>query len=153
LSLQTEAAPVLVRGVIDRVDVDAGGRAVVRDYKSGNVRPDWPVARWHSDRQLQVALYLVVVRELTELDPVAGFYQPLRGEDLRPRGMFRSDAGTGSATMEKDGRSAEEFAAELDDAITRATSVAAALRAGQLTPCPQTCSRGGCAYPGICRSQ
>ncbi len=153
LALQTEAAPVLVRGVIDRVDVDAGGRAVVRDYKSGNARPEWPAARWHSDRQLQVALYLVVVRELTELDPVAGFYQPLRGDDLRPRGMFRSGAGTGSATMEKDGRSAPEFAAELDDAITRATSVAAALQAGRLTPCPQTCSRDGCAYPGICRSQ
>ncbi|MEO6859649.1 MAG: PD-(D/E)XK nuclease family protein [Solirubrobacteraceae bacterium] len=159
LALETEGGGasggglILVRGMIDRVDVDAGGRAVVRDYKSGNVRPDWPVARWHSDRRLQVALYLVVVRELTELDPVAGFYQPLRGDDLRPRGMFRSGAGAGSATMDRDGRSAEEFAAELDDAMTRATALAAALRAGHLEPCPQTCSRDGCAYPGICRSQ
>jgi ATP-dependent helicase/DNAse subunit B len=153
LALETEGPPVLVRGMIDRVDVDAIGRAVVRDYKSGTVRPDWPVARWHSDRRLQVALYLVVVRELTELDPVAGFYQPLRGDDLRPRGMFRTGAGAGSATMEKDGRSAEEFATELDDGMARATAVAAALRAGRLTPCPQTCSRDGCAHPGICRSQ
>jgi hypothetical protein len=67
--------------------------------------------------------------------------------------MFRTGAGAGSATMEKDGRSAEEFATELDDGMARATAVAAALRAGRLTPCPQTCSRDGCAHPGICRSQ
>ena len=77
-----------VRGMIDRVDVDGAGHALIRDYKSGAARSDWPVARWGADRRLQVALYLLVVRELTELEPVAGFYQPLRGEDLRARGMF-----------------------------------------------------------------
>ena len=68
---------VLVRGVIDRVDTDGTGAAVVRDYKSGAGRAAHPAARWVADRQLQVALYLLVVRELTELDPVGGFYQPL----------------------------------------------------------------------------
>ena len=34
----------------------------------------------------------------------------------------------------------------------RAVALAARLRAGELTPCPQTCSRDGCRYPGICRA-
>jgi RecB family exonuclease len=146
---------VLVRGMIDRVDADSAGHAVVRDYKSGAGRADWPAARWSADRRLQVALYLVVVRELTELEPVGGFYQPLRGNDLRGRGMFLAGAGdgAGAGAVERDGRSPEEFEAELDDAVQRAIAVAAELRSGRLEPCPQTCSRNGCAYPGICRSQ
>jgi hypothetical protein len=99
-----------------------------------------------------VALYLVVVRELTELEPVAGFYQPLRGDDLRARGLYSLEAGV-SGVVDRDGRSPEEFSALLDDAAQRAIAVAARLRSGQLEPCPQTCSRDGCAYPGICRSQ
>jgi len=52
-----------------------------------------------------------------------------------------------------DGREAGERDAILDDAAARAVTLARSLRAGELTPCPQTCSRNGCAYPGICRSQ
>ena len=62
------------------------GRAIVRDYKSGGARPEYQGARWALDRQLQVALYMLVVRELLGLDPVAGFYQPLGGGDLRAAG-------------------------------------------------------------------
>ena len=126
---------------------------VIRDYKSGAPRSDWPVARWDVDRRLQVALYLVVIRELTGLEPVAGFYQPLRGDDLRGRGMFVNDNDLGPAVQGRDGRSEEEFTAELDAACDRAVTLAAALRSGAVTPCPQTCSRDGCAFPGICRSQ
>ena len=144
---------VLVRGVIDRVDTDDGGRAVVRDYKSGAGRPGHPAARWVADRQLQVALYLLVVRELTGLDPIGGFYQPLRGDDLRARGMFVEGAQAGGCTVGNDARDRDEFSAALDESGARAVALAAALRSGAVTPCPQTCSRDGCAYPGICRSQ
>lgn len=153
LALGQGPEQVLVRGLIDRVDADSAGRAVVRDYKSGAGRADWPAARWSSDRRLQVALYLIVVRELTGLEPVGGFYQPLRGEDLRGRGMFVTGTGAGSGAVERDGRSPQEFAAELEDAVQRAIAVAGELRRGRLEPCPQTCSRDGCAYPGLCRSQ
>ncbi len=82
---------VRLRGVIDRVDVDPGGRgtAIVRDYKSGAARPEQQGARWRCDRQLQVALYMLVVRELLGLAPVAGLYQPLGGGDLQPRRRHR----------------------------------------------------------------
>ncbi len=144
---------VLVRGMIDRVDVDARGRAIVRDYKSGVTRAEHQGARWSADRRLQVALYMLVVRELLGREAVAGLYQPLRGEDLRPRGVYVRDAPVGTRVLGTDARDQAELDAQLDDAAERAVALAQRLREGDLTPCPQTCSRDGCAYPGICRSQ
>ncbi len=90
LALGGDGERTFVRGVIDRVDVDPedGRRAIVRDYKSGSARPEQQGARWQADRQLQVALYMLAVRELLGLEPVGGLYQPLGGGDLRPRGVF-----------------------------------------------------------------
>ncbi|MFZ0041838.1 MAG: PD-(D/E)XK nuclease family protein, partial [Solirubrobacteraceae bacterium] len=144
---------VLVRGMIDRVDVDGNGHAMVRDYKSGSTRAEFPGARWSADRRLQVALYMLVVRELVGLDPVGGFYQPLRGDDLRARGVFLRGVDIGTSAVPTDAREPDELAALLEDAQARATTLAAALRSGALTPCPQNCSRDGCSFPGICRSQ
>jgi ATP-dependent helicase/DNAse subunit B len=144
---------VLVRGMLDRVDVDGAGHAVVRDYKSGAKRQGWAAAGWAAERQLQVALYMLVVRELVGLEPVAGFYQPLRGDDLRGRGVFVKGTDVGAGVVGTDGRDAAEVDALLADAAQRAVALAASLRAGSLIPCPQTCSRDGCSYPAICRSQ
>jgi ATP-dependent helicase/DNAse subunit B len=144
---------VLIRGMIDRVDVDGAGHAIVRDYKSGSSRPEHPAARWSTDRRLQVALYMLVVRELLGLEPVGGFYQPLRGDSLRPRGLYLKGAEVGTGVSGNDARDPDQLEAELDDAAARAVELALALRAGELRPCPQTCSRNGCSYPGICRSQ
>ena len=146
---------VTVRGVIDRVDVDPGGSgvAIVRDYKSGSARPEHAGARWQADRQLQVALYMLAVRELLGLEPVAGLYQPLGGGDLRPRGVFLEGAPVGSRVVANDARSEEQLDEVLADAAARAVALAAQLRSGELKPCPETCSRDGCRYPGICRSQ
>jgi RecB family exonuclease len=143
---------VRVRGVVDRVDADGAGHAVVRDYKSGGSRSAYPGARWAADRQLQVALYMLAVRELLGLEPVAGLYQPLGGDDLRARGVFLDGAGIGRSTVGTDARSPEELAEALDDARARAIALAARLRSGELQSCPETCSRQGCQYPGICRS-
>ena len=144
---------VRVRGVVDRVDVDSAGDAVVRDYKSGARRPAWSAARWTEDRQLQVALYMLVVRQLTDARPVAGFYQPLRGEDLRARGVFVKGTAVGRGVVPTDARAGEELNEMLADAAERAVALAGSLRAGELEPCPQNCSRDGCKYPAICRSQ
>jgi ATP-dependent helicase/nuclease subunit B len=144
---------VRVRGLVDRVDVDGAGHAVVRDYKSGARRQAWSAARWREDRQLQVALYMLVVRELIGSEPVAGFYQPLRGEDLRARGVFLKGTPVGCGVVATDARAAEELDEMLDDAARRAVALAGALRAGELAPSPQNCSRDGCRYPAICRSQ
>jgi len=148
------AGGLRVRGAIDRVDVDpAGRRAIVCDYKSGRVSPGWAVARWRLDRTLQVALYMLAVRDLLGLEPVAGLYQPLGGEDLRPRGLVASDAPPTAGGYENDRRGPDELTAELEDAAERAVAIAARLRTGELEPCPATCSGSGCLYPGICRSE
>ncbi|HZE06528.1 MAG TPA: PD-(D/E)XK nuclease family protein, partial [Solirubrobacteraceae bacterium] len=144
---------VLVRGVIDRVDVDDRGRAMIRDYKTGARRPEWAGGRWSTDRRLQVALYMLVARELLGRDPVGGFYQPLRGDDLRARGVFAKGEDAGAGAGATDAREPAEIDEMLADAAARAVTLAAALRRGELTPCPQTCSREGCAHPAICRSQ
>ncbi len=143
---------VLMRGVIDRVDIDGAGHAIVRDYKSGRSRPQHPSARWSVDRQLQVALYMLAARQLLALEPVAGFYQPLGGDSLRGRGAYLAGAEVGSGVVDRDERSAEELEGLLDDAAARAGELAKRLRSGDLTPCPQTCTREGCAFPGICRA-
>jgi ATP-dependent helicase/DNAse subunit B len=153
LELGEGADRVLVRGMIDRVDADQSGQALVRDYKSGASRQEHPAARWRAERRLQVALYMLVVRELVGLDPVGGFYQALRGDDLRARGMFVKGTPVGSAVVANDARDPAQLQAELEDAAARAIALAANLRSGELTPCPQTCSRDGCSYPAICRSQ
>jgi ATP-dependent helicase/DNAse subunit B len=143
---------VAVRGAIDRVDVDPEGRhAIIRDYKSGSSRPEHQGARWRGDRQLQVALYMLAARELLGLEPVAGLYQPLGGGDLRARGVFLNGAPLGEGCVGTDGRGPDELQAELDDARERAIALGARLRAGQLVPCPATCSREGCMFPSICR--
>ena len=152
LALGDGADPVLVRGMIDRIDVRAR-EAIVRDYKSGGARPEQAAARWRPDRRLQVALYMLVLRELSDLRPVGGFYQPLRGESIRPRGIYVKGTPVGASAYTNDGRDPAAVDAELDGAAERAVKLAHRLRAGELTPCPQTCSRDGCAYPGICRSQ
>jgi ATP-dependent helicase/DNAse subunit B len=154
LELAQRPGSVRIRGAIDRVDVDPQDvRAIVRDYKSGSSRPDYQGARWRAERRLQVALYMLAVRELMGLEPVAGLYQPLTGADLRARGVFLEDAQPGTRLVATDARDRDQLDDELEDARARALALAARLRAGELTPNPSTCSRDGCRFPGICRSQ
>ncbi len=146
---------VRLRGIIDRVDAensDPPTHAIVRDYKSGSARPEQQGARWETDRQLQVALYMIAVRELLGLEPVGGFYQPLGGGDLRARGVFLEGAVPSDSLVGNDRRDQDELRELLDDARGRALVLAGRLRAGELEPCPATCSRDGCKYPGICRA-
>jgi RecB family exonuclease len=151
--LELGKGEVRLRGRIDRVDVEPGGdRAVIRDYKSSRGHP---VARWESDRQLQVALYMLAARRLLGLRPVAGVYQGLRRE-LKPRGIVAAgeEAALGAgALVDTDVRSPEELEEVLAHAEATACELAGRMRAGELDPTPDSCgTRGQCAYPGICRS-
>jgi RecB family exonuclease len=138
--------------VIDRVDVDPSGtKAIVRDYKTGSTRPEYQGARWQADQQLQVPLYMLAVRELLGLTPVAGLYQPVGGNDLRARGVFEQNEAPGNCLVANDGRDSGGIEEELNAARATAVALAARLREGELTPCPETCSRDGCRYPAICR--
>jgi ATP-dependent helicase/DNAse subunit B len=149
--LRLEPEGVSIRGRVDRVDVH-DGEAVVLDYKSG--KRVYPVARWEHDNRLQVALYMLAVRELLGLDPVGGLYVPLAGADARPRGLVRSDRADalGRACVRTDMREGDEFERELHAARARVCELADRMRAGDVRPCPDTCAwNGGCSYPSICR--
>jgi RecB family exonuclease len=151
-ALELGEGALRLRGVIDRVDLDGAGRALVRDYKSGRASSRWPVARWAVDDQLQVALYMLAVRALLRREPAGGVYQPLRDRDMRARGVVRDDVDVGELVHERDRRSRAELEQALDEAAARACELAARLLAGELVPLPETCTpQGGCAHPGICR--
>jgi hypothetical protein len=66
--------------------------------------------------------------------------------------VFLEDAPIGGELVGTDKRDEAELSAELEDAKRRAVELAVRLRSGELTPSPETCSRNGCMYPGICRS-
>jgi hypothetical protein len=142
---------VKVRGRIDRIDVGEGGEAVVYDYK-GRSAP--PAARWASDGALQVALYMRAVRDLLGHAPIGGFYQPLAGRDIRPRGLFDADGDASLECVRTDRREHAEVQELLDACRDSALTAAAQARAGALEPRPGSCSyEGGCTYPTICRCE
>ena len=140
---------VSVRGRIDRVDVGPDGQAVVYDYK-GRAAP--PAARWLRDCSWQVALYMRAVRDLLGAQPVGGFYQPLAGRELVPRGALDADADLELDCVRTDRLDHESFERLIDDCVSAARAAALQIRAGALQPRPATCAYGGgCAHPTICR--
>jgi ATP-dependent helicase/DNAse subunit B len=142
---------VLVRGRIDRVDLGADGEAVVYDYK-GRAAP--PAARWLQDRSWQVALYMRAVRQLLGERPVGGFYQPLAGKELAPRGAIDADAGVELHSVRTDRLGHDELELLVDDCLAAARAAALEAKSGALQARPDTCAYGGgCAYPTICRCE
>lgn len=156
VTLSSGGQTALLHGIVDRIDADPRDpqRVIVRDYKSGSKRETWPSARWVGDNQVQVALYMIAVQRLLGVRAVAGFYQPLAGEDLRPRGVYSEELELGSGVVPRDGMPADELARLLEEIEDQVVALAATLRRGELTPCPERCSPDGtCRYPGICWAQ
>jgi ATP-dependent helicase/DNAse subunit B len=143
-----------LRGRIDRVDTYAG-RALVRDYKSGKTA--FPVDAWAKDHRLQVALYMLVLRELRpELELAGGIYDPLSGSKPKPRGLLLKDAedDLGDGWTKTDWRDREGFEEALEEARGAVREVLERMRGGDVTPCPSSCAwNGGCSYPEICRHE
>jgi ATP-dependent helicase/DNAse subunit B len=151
-ALELEPDGVRLRGRIDRVDTH-GERALVRDYKGGARVAG--VDAWADEDDLQLALYMLAVRELVGLEPAGGLYVSLAG-----RGPTRGvvDAGeaeaVGACVSRRDLRDGAEVEAVLAAARARAGELADRLRAGDVAPCPERCTPGGgCAHPSICREE
>jgi RecB family exonuclease len=124
----------------------------VQDYKTG--KTTFPVAKWDEKNRLQVALYMLAVRQLLELEPVAGLYVAL-ANGKGPRGLVREDAAEAvGGTQKHDRKDEPEFEEQLARARERVGELAARMRAGEVRPCPETCAwNGGCSYPSICREE
>jgi ATP-dependent helicase/DNAse subunit B len=145
---------LLLRGRIDRVDIDATARhAIVIDYKTGSDAP--PLARWLADRRLQQALYMRVAERLLDVEAVGGLYQPLRKDDLRPRGALIEGAEPqGPEPVANDRVTPDELRGVIDELVALAAVIAAELENGAIEPRPASCtSRGGCLFPTICRCE
>ena len=142
---------VMLRGRIDRVDLSGRGEAVVYDYKGRSVSPG---AKWGALEELQVALYMRAVEALLGLRAVGGFYQPLTGADLRPRGVLDAESGVEAECVPADRRTGAEVQALVAEAVASARRAAAEAGRGELRARPQTCAfKGGCRYPTICRCE
>jgi hypothetical protein len=151
--LRLEPEGIEIRGVIDRVD-RANGHALVVDYKSGkNVLG---VTKWADKGKLQAPLYALVVRDLMGLVPIGAVYQPLAGEDLRPRGVvdLAHKEELGDRYYRTDWRSPDELEETLAEARETVRNVVARMLGGEIQSKPNCCSGGtGCAFPSICRNE
>jgi RecB family exonuclease len=142
---------VSLRGRIDRVDLSADGEALLYDYKGRSATPG---ARWASDGALQLGLYMTAVEQLLHRPVAGGFYQPLAGRDIRPRGLLDADSSLQIDCVRTDRRTRAEVQEMLEQCRKAALAAAAEARAGRLEPRPATCAPNGvCAYPEICRCQ
>ena len=133
-----------VTGRVDRVDVGPGGAAIVRDYKGRTVVGG---AKWADELQLQVALYLLAVRELLGLEPVAGLYQPLVGRKLGARGLVRDDV-PGPLHAHRRRRRATPSTPRSRPRARWRRAPPPTCTPGGCAPCPERCSSRGCRYPG-----
>ncbi|CAN5455650.1 hypothetical protein BH10ACT11_BH10ACT11_05090 [soil metagenome] len=146
---------VALRGRIDRIDVSPdGSSALLRDYKTSSKVSGAKQVR--DQGKLQIQLYMLAMRQLMELDPVGGLYQPLAatGEsNRRPRGMVRNDRDLeGFSLVGTDLLAPEAFEEELEAARSLASEKGRAMLAGEITrdplggKCPKWCS-----FQAICR--
>jgi RecB family exonuclease len=140
---------VHLRGRIDRIDVDAAGRALVYDYKRSSAGAK-PAAKWLAERSFQVALYMRACRDLLGLDVVGGFYQPVMAAEPRARGVLADDAK--APAVRTDIRSHDDLGELEMELCEQARQAAVGAAGGQLEPRPRTCpfSGTGCSYPAIC---
>jgi len=140
-----------LRGRIDRIDVGTEGEAIVYDYKG---RSASPAAKWVAEGAWQVGLYMRVAEHLLDRAPAGGFYQPLAGKDLRPRGALDLDGGVDLDCVRTDRLDHDELGELIEQCVSAAREAAGQARSGALEPRPATCGYGGgCAYPTICRCE
>lgn len=146
-----------LHGKIDRIDVVDGGRALIRDYKTGTkVATRKALAE---EQKLQLPLYMLAVRELWGLEPIGGVYHPLGKQyDEVPRGLLRGPQEESPLTERFVGKDytadGEEFEAALAAARSEAERFGARIRTGHLDrdPLGNKCPRY-CDFHPICRRE
>ncbi len=145
-----------LRGKIDRIDMAADGSgAVVRDYKSGGRVPG--AEKLEDEGSLQIQLYMLVARDVLDLEVIGGLYQPLGAVNTakrKPRGVVRKgdERLDGLDLVSRDRKEEDQFNQVLDAARELAIVKGGELRSGAITRAPLggKCSRY-CTFQPICR--
>ena len=92
--------------------------------------------------------------QLLGVPAAGGFYQPLSGRDLRPRGLLAAEAGIELDVVNGDVHERSELDDLLAELLAVARRAAGEARVGALAARPDTCTpAGGCRYPSICRCE
>lgn len=130
--LRSDAAELRVSlsGRMDRVDVDAGGRALVIDYKLGK-RPD-------PKRSAQLSLYAACLPQLASLE---GLPEGMTCES-RYYAFGEDQVESRRARTKDDG-----------EILQRAIGAIQAIREGRLAPEPRPEICAWCAFPSLCRKE
>jgi ATP-dependent helicase/DNAse subunit B len=140
-----------VSGTIDRIDRDPqmSARGAVWDYKSGKGAKS--AAKIESEKRLQLPLYILVLRDLLGIEPVAGLYRALGGQ-RHVRGMAVKDELPG--VVRNDELEPAAFWEQVDRAVGYANEIVHRIQAGDVRhdpisgSCPEWCLRQA---GGICR--
>jgi ATP-dependent helicase/DNAse subunit B len=143
--------PVELAGMIDRVDVDDAGRAVVVDYKTSRVgryaKLDEKIA---TGADLQLPIYAMAASSLLRRQVVAAGYVTLRdGRERWLRLAAGAPGGRGDVDWTGDERSARFAAVE-----ARVRELDASIRDGRIEAAPRDmdrCGRGKCPFADLCR--
>ncbi len=142
-------------GRIDRLDLSEGGdEVVVVDYKGGTVS-QYAGGKWIEQRELQAGLYALVAEQLTGARAVGSLYQPVPAAEGEPARGATVDllAERRMRPTLKDAVGGDAWSELMDQVVQLAAEAARAIEAGQIAPCPSTCSSGGCRYPWLCREE
>jgi len=137
LELEIDGEPVLLRGVIDRVDVNSSGELRVMDYKTGGSHLG--SQDLIDGRRLQLPLYALAARDALGLGkPVEGLYWAILAAEAGALKLSRFKHETEDRTL-----SGPDGAAQV--ALAHVRRILTGVRAGAFQPEPP---RGGC--PSYC---
>ncbi len=135
-----------MRGIVDRVDVDDAGHAIVIDYKRSGGPSAADILK---KRKIQVPLYFEAVKRALGLEPVAGLYRGL--QSCADRGLILADSDISGAFTRTDIKCRAEFDSIVEGALELAHEAVAGIRSGSIgqTPNnPDSCAR--CAALAVC---
>jgi ATP-dependent helicase/DNAse subunit B len=142
-----EGEPILIRGTIDRVDVDLQSKvALVIDYKRTKT---FDISEIQQGIHLQLPLYVLVLRDLLGLEPAgAELYSLKKGQRS---GLYVQELKEklGKITSLKGSVSQEEFNRILEEAKTLVRQCVNRIREGEIQIDSKNCDLCSCDH--ICR--